>query len=206
MMSDYIETRIPFYDNKLLEFSYSLSDALRLGGHIYKKMLLRKFPDLFQNIPWQKTGSPIGISDNLVNFLNLTRRARRKLSRLSGGFFRDPLSRRDYTDYPSWLRQEPARTVFTALFKNPNSIYPEYLSKSAVQSAWDGHLLGADHADKIFKYATFEIWLQQAFEKKLRAGGDVHDFVQNTSLERPENGPLDVPNQVVGTLSTPHPG
>jgi hypothetical protein len=40
-------------------------------------------------------------------------------------------------------------------------------------------LLGADHADKIFKYATFEIWLQQAFEKTLRTEAGVHDFVKN---------------------------
>jgi asparagine synthase (glutamine-hydrolysing) len=205
MMSDCIETRIPFYDNKLIEFSYSLSDALRLEGHIYRKMLLRKFPEFYRRIPWQKTGFPIGMSNNLANFLNLTRRARRKFSRLSGGFFRDPLSRRDYTDYPSWLRQEHTRTVFTALFNNPRAIYPGYLPKSTVQLAWDDHLRGVDHSDEIFKFATFEIWLQQAFEKKLRTEPDVHDFVLNTSLERPKNGSLNFPNQVVGTISTPCP-
>jgi asparagine synthase (glutamine-hydrolysing) len=49
---------------------------------------------------------------------------------------------------------------------NPTAIYPEYLPQSAVQTAWDDHMRGADHTDEIFKYATFEIWLQQAFEKK----------------------------------------
>jgi asparagine synthase (glutamine-hydrolysing) len=205
MVSDYIETRIPFYDNKLLEFSYSLPDSIRLGSHIYKKMLLGKFPNFYRRIPWQKTGNPIGMPDSVAKLLRLTRRARRKLSRLSGGFFRDPLSQSDYTDYPSWLRQEPARTIFTALLNNRRAIYPEYLPRSAVQTAWDNHLRGADHTDEIFKYATFEIWLQQAFEKRLRAEADVHEFVQNTSLERSQNGPLDFPNQEVGTSGVPYP-
>jgi asparagine synthase (glutamine-hydrolysing) len=204
MMADDIEMRMPFYDNRLLEFSYSLPDSVRVHSHIYKKMLLRRFPEFYRRIPWQKTGFPIGISDNLANFLHLTRRARRKLSRLSGGLFRDPLSHRNYTDYPSWLRQEPSCTVFSALLNSPKAIYPEYLPKSEVQSAWNQHLRGADHADKVFKYATFEIWLQQVFEKTLRTEADVQDFVQNKKAKRTERGRLDVPDPDVGALNIPH--
>jgi asparagine synthase (glutamine-hydrolysing) len=183
MMSDDIEMRMPFFDNKLLEFTFSLPDALRFKSRIYNKMLLRRFPKLYRRIPWQKTGNPIAMRDSVAKLLHLTRRARRKLSRLSGGFLRDPLSGSDYSDYPSWSRQEPARTIFTALLNNPKAIYPEYLPRSAVQTAWNDHLLGADHTDNVFKYATFEIWLQQAFEKTLRTESDVHDFVQSTKTE-----------------------
>jgi asparagine synthase (glutamine-hydrolysing) len=186
---------MPFFDNKLLEFTFSLPDTLRFKSRIYNKMLLRRFPKLYRRIPWQKTGNPIAMRDSVAELLHLTLRARRKLSRLSGGFLHDPLFQTPYTDYPSWLRQEPARAVFSALLNNPKAIYSEYLSKSAVQSAWNDHLQGADNSDEIFKYATFEIWLQQAFEKKFRseAEADVHDFVKNANIERPQDGSLDAP-------------
>jgi asparagine synthase (glutamine-hydrolysing) len=179
MLADDVEMRMPFFDNKLIEFTYSLPDIFRLDGRIYNKMLMHKFPKYYRRITWQKTGNPISIPNHLGRLLHLTRRAGRKLSRLSGGFFSDPLAR-DYTDYPNWLRQEPARHVFTTLFNNPKAIYPDYISKKAVQSTWNEHLRGRDNAETICIYATFEIWLQQAFEKRLRAEVDV-----DANLEAP---------------------
>jgi len=177
MMSDYIETRIPFYDNKLLEFSYSLPDSMRLKSHIYKTMLLRKFPEFYRRIPWQKTGDPIGMSDNVAKLLHLIRRVRRKVSRYSGGVFHDALQFYEYVDYPDWLRREPARKVFSALFNHPKAIYPQYLPRSRVKFAWNEHLRGLDHAEELCRYLTFEIWLQQAFEKRFRTEEDVHRCV-----------------------------
>ena len=177
LMSTYIETRIPFYDNKLLEFSYSLPDSMRLKSHIYKTMLLRKFPEFYRRIPWQKTGNPIGMSDNVAKLLHVIRRVRRKVSRYSGGFFQDPFQSYEYVDYPDWLRREPARKVFSALFNHPKAIYPQYLPRSRVKFAWNEHLRGLDHAEELCRYLTFEIWLQQAFEKRFRTEEDVHRCV-----------------------------
>lgn len=177
-----MEYRMPFYDNKLLNFSYSLPDSLRLNNRIYSKMLLRYFPAFYRQIPWQKTGYPIGLPENIQKLWHLTRRVRRKLSRLSGGLFRDPFFKvPNYTDYDAWLRREPARGIFTALFNNPKAIYSDYLPKSSVQQRWIEHLGGMNHAEIICTYATFEIWLQQAFENRLRSDADVQSLYESGS-------------------------
>lgn len=55
-----INHRIPFFDNDLLEFVYSLSDELRYSNSLYTKLLLRFHKEFFGIIPWQKTGVPLG--------------------------------------------------------------------------------------------------------------------------------------------------
>jgi asparagine synthase (glutamine-hydrolysing) len=177
MMSNHIQLRTPFSDNALLEFAYSLPDILRFHNRLYRKMLLRKFPAFFRRIPWQATGYPIGLPENIRKPWHLTRRARRKLSRLTGGLFHDPFFKvANYADYNAWLRQEPARSIFTALFNNPKAIYPDYLPKSSVQQRWTEHLDGMNHAEIVCEYATFEIWLQQAFENRFRSEADVQNL------------------------------
>jgi asparagine synthase (glutamine-hydrolysing) len=169
-----VPSRMPFYDNKLLEFAYSLPDALRYGSRIYRKMLLLKFPAYFKSIPWQKTGVPIGYPDSLAKLFNFEKRVRRKLSTLSGGFIANPLS--SYENYADWVRSEPNCYFFDQLFSNPKAIYPAYLPRKVVQSDWNNHLAGQDNSSKVCRYATFEIWLQQIFEKKFRTNADPLDF------------------------------
>lgn len=57
---NYVNQRMPFFDNDLLEFIYSMSDELRYANSLYSKLLLKNHPDFFGSIPWQKTGMPLG--------------------------------------------------------------------------------------------------------------------------------------------------
>jgi asparagine synthase (glutamine-hydrolysing) len=159
-----VRHRMPFYDNRLVEFSYSLPDALRFGSRIYNRMLLHRFPAYYKSIPWQKTGVPIGYPDKIVKLIYFEKRVRRKLSSLIHGLVTYP----DYVDYDRWIRDEPARSFFTKLFSNPDALYPAYLPRETIKSCWDNQLAGKNNSQKLCRYATFEIWLQQAFEKKFR--------------------------------------
>ncbi|MBK8371628.1 MAG: hypothetical protein IPL63_16540 [Saprospiraceae bacterium] len=51
--------RLPFMDNKLIDFVYSLPDEFRYNNKIYFHMLLKYHKELFENIPWQHTELPI---------------------------------------------------------------------------------------------------------------------------------------------------
>ena len=53
---NYIE---PFFDNRLINFIYSLPDEWRINNKLYAAMLTKFFPKYFSEIPWQKTGAPI---------------------------------------------------------------------------------------------------------------------------------------------------
>ncbi|MDD1827107.1 asparagine synthase-related protein [Photobacterium sp. ZSDE20] len=53
-----------FYD--VLEYVYSLPDELRVNGKLYHHMLLKYYPEYFEEIPWQSTGKPISYSNESI--------------------------------------------------------------------------------------------------------------------------------------------
>ena len=76
-----------------------------------------------------------------------------------------------YTDYDRWLRQEPALSSFTKLLFDSQALYPEYVEREGVVRLWKEHQLGADWADQLCRYATFELWLRQVFCDEFRPNG-----------------------------------
>ncbi|MEW6380569.1 MAG: asparagine synthase-related protein [bacterium] len=167
-----VEQRKPFYDNKLIELVYSLPDAMRFNSHIYRLMLLKTFPDFYQRIPWQRTGVPISRSASMVEAVTLLRKTRNKVQRKLSSLGIQCNNLINYTDYPNWLRQEPARSFFDKVLNSPSAIYPAYISKEQVYDKLARHQHGEDHAEMLCRYATFEIWLQQIYENHHRPGNE----------------------------------
>ena len=163
-----IEQRKPFYGNQLIEFAYSLKDNMRFNSRIYKKMLLNAFPSYFKDIPWQKTGLPISSSELSTKVALFKRRVEHKVYKEMSRFGLESNNKNNYTNYSKWIRQEPSRSFFNNVLKNPNSIYQDYVDKEKVLELWDKHLQGEDHAEDLCLHITFEIWLQQIFEGKFR--------------------------------------
>lgn len=161
-----VEQRKPFYDNKLIDFVYSLPDRTRYRGHIYKTMLLRTFPDLYRNIPWQNTGVPIGWPQWTGRASQISRMLRAKgrsaVARI-GFTVADPDS---YTDYPIWLRSEPAKSFVDKVLCHNDCLCADYVSPHIVKQTWREHLAGRNHSSDICRYLTLEIWLQQIYERK----------------------------------------
>jgi asparagine synthase (glutamine-hydrolysing) len=77
-------------------------------------------------------------------------------------------NRKSYTDYPQWMREEPARSLLTKTLDPRAALSPAYIPADEVQSALTAHLNGEDRSEKLCRILTFEIWLQQAFEGKYR--------------------------------------
>jgi asparagine synthase (glutamine-hydrolysing) len=167
----YLEERAPFFDNELMEFVYGLPDHLRYKHHIYNRMLLRYFPDFFANIPWQKTRMALGWSERRQKMATLSLRVknavRRRVNRL-GFNISDP---RPFTDYSSWIRSEPARSILIKFLNNRDALYTEYLSRKEVVKNLNDHLRGDRICTpSLCRYLTVEIWLQQVFNKQYRSG------------------------------------
>ena len=146
-----LEYRLPFMDNNFQQLLYAVPDHLKRGNHLYRKMLLHAFPQFYRRIPWQSTGVPI-------TWPRWAGRARRALRRGNTSF----------VDYANWLRQEPAHSLIGKILHNPAALYPEYIPRQEVHRAWQEH---SDHSDRsavLCRYLTFEVLLQQVFEKKWR--------------------------------------
>lgn len=168
----FCESRLPFFDNELAVMALSIPESMRRNSHIYRKMLLREFPEYYGSIPWQKTGIPISWPHLARKAFSFFSRVEKKLLRETNRLGFNFSNRRRFHDYPYWIRQEPARSSFREVLMNSDALYPEYISRKQVCSDWEKHLTGQNHADYLCRYLTFEIWLQQVFEGKyLPIGG-----------------------------------
>jgi asparagine synthase (glutamine-hydrolysing) len=163
-----IEHRKPFFDNDLIEFIYSIPNEIRYDSYIYNKMLLAKYREFFDSIPWQKTGVPISrgriISKTSYFLSRIKNKAIQQMNRF-GINYDNP---NEYTDYANWLRNEPARGFLNEVLLNKNALYTEFIPKDQVMKDLDNHLNGRNSEVKLCRYLTFEIWLQQVFEGKYR--------------------------------------
>ncbi len=161
--------RRPFFDNDLICLMLSIPEGLRRDSYIYNKMLLNSFPEYYNNIPWQKTGYPISYPDKFVKLITFKNRVINKLKRESrrlGFNFKDS---RNYTDYPEWIRQEPAKSFFEKMLLSKNALYPEYVDRNTIQEYVSNHMgKKANYHNELCLALTFELWLQQIFEGKYR--------------------------------------
>ncbi len=152
-------SRMPFFDNALMELGMSIPLHYRRNSFIYHRMLLSTFPQFYQDIPWQNTGMPISRKDPAAEIMKLAKRcADRLLSKLPVR----PASL-SYTNYPAWIRHSPAREFFTELLTNKNALICEYVDPARIRRCLDRHLHGFNHDELIGRYATFELWLQRLF-------------------------------------------
>ncbi len=161
--------RRPFFDNDITSLIFSIPESLRQCSYIYNKMLLSAFPEYYSNIPWQNTGVPINYPNRLVELLTFKNQVVSKLKRESrrlGFNFKDS---KNYTDYPAWIRQEPAKSFFEKVLLSKDAIYPEYIGKKNIHAYIRNHVeKKANYHNELCLALTFELWLQQVFQGKFR--------------------------------------
>jgi asparagine synthase (glutamine-hydrolysing) len=167
----FIQFRLPFFDNHLVELTMSVPENLRGNSYMYNKMLLKTFPEFYKSIPWSHTGVPISWPPLAREAYRFPGRAKRKVLREISRFGIQFSDLRFYDDYPIWIRQEPARSFFDQVLMNSDALYPDYISRKRVRRDWERHLNGEDHPDYMCRYLTFEIWLQQVYAGNYRPQG-----------------------------------
>lgn len=161
------EHRKPFYHNAFIDFAYALPDRLRADSRVYRTLLLRRYPEYFRTIPWEKTGVSIRHGALASWLLRFPARAGRRVLRALG---RLEVGQQSYTDYPAWLRRAPERDFFAELLTSPRALAPELVPGDVIRRTWERHQRGENLAERIGRYATLEVWLRQVFEGTLRPG------------------------------------
>jgi asparagine synthase (glutamine-hydrolysing) len=169
LLRDDVESRFPFFDNRFLEMAISLPEKLLKDSRIYRKMLIAKFPQFFQTIPWQKTGSPIAWPNKREVVNQAFRGVENKLVQLPG-FWRlaNRNKNKNFENYSSWMRHESSRRFIEDTLFSSASLYLNFLSRDKVQHEVAEHMRGADYSESIGRVLTFEIWLQQVFQGRFR--------------------------------------
>lgn len=157
-----LDQRKPFFDNKLVEFIYSLPDEYRENNKLYSAMLLKYFPELFISIPWQKTGKTIDkkIYNNLMN--KVLRKVRRIPYKI--GLLKDTNS---YVDYKNWLKDEIISSELKQLLDRKNSKYSKYTNTDFKNMYLIPHLKGnKNYSEEILRSTTIEIYLKGILDEK----------------------------------------
>jgi len=172
--SSNIPTRRPFIDNDLMEFLYSLPDKYRYKSKLFKKTLLKYYPEYYENIPWQKTGYPISKEMTLHRKLIL------KIKKLLDIF---PIikTKRNFTDYPVWLRT-PAMVKLTKKILDPkNAIYSNYININFIDKYIEPHNnVKTDLINVCFNFLKFLIHsIKEYVLKRFRTSNKSFKIIQN---------------------------
>lgn len=174
-LRSYIKRHFPTYDNELIEFIYSQNPELRYGGRLYKRMLLDRFPEYYSDIPWQKTGLPIGKPVWRHKQKALARYLGHQISRFPwmGDNFHS--RRKTFANYVEWMRQEPARALIIQLIYSENALFPAYIDGAVARGIVDSFMAGKSNDHNIVSLlCTFEILLLRLFEQPHQNNGNVN--------------------------------
>jgi asparagine synthase (glutamine-hydrolysing) len=164
----YEYNRKPFFDNKFIDYVFSIPLSFKYNSYIYNKFLLYSFPEYFKDIPWQNTGYPISMHPQKVALLRVGKKLKNNLFRVIKSSKSDKYAK-SFIDYNLWLKSKPTATFFQNILLNKQAIYSDYFSREQVASELEAHLNGrADYSDNLCRYLTFELWLQQCFNKQYR--------------------------------------
>lgn len=177
-LGTWLECRLPFCDNDLVDLAMSIPREIRATFQLYTKMLWRNFHAYYERIPWQRTALPIGYPTFPAQGKLWGRKWLLRWGLMAiWGRLRWALESPNYVDYDSWIRQEPARSFIQSFLKSKSALYPEFVPREEVILLWNRHLNGYDGARQLFAYLTLELWLQQVFEGKYRPAADTPDNV-----------------------------
>jgi asparagine synthase (glutamine-hydrolysing) len=156
-----LEQRKPFFDNAVLECLLALPPEFRAANCIYSEMLQRHFPKFFKDIPWQKTGKPASrLSRSNRSFIL---RAINKSLRISKSML-GLKSKKNYTDYASWLRNPALSEELSQLLQPAGAQYKQLTSENWADAYLLPHLRSQriDRSNQVLRAATVELYLRKA--------------------------------------------
>lgn len=139
----FTQVRLPFMDNDVLEFIYSLPLDYRLDGKIYAKVALEFFPKFYKDIPWQRT--------------------RKTLDGLTTSILPQTPTNKSYLNYAGAIREKSILKFLYETLEYKNSLYQNYTDIDAVSSYLQPHIddIQQNHIAKILNFLTAEIYLRE---------------------------------------------
>jgi asparagine synthase (glutamine-hydrolysing) len=162
-----IPQRLPFFENKLMEFAYSLDDQYRLRSKVYNSALIRKYGDFYTTIPNAATGVPLAehplLKHQVIkNFNRYVEMFRYKLG--------IPTS---YTDVYNWIKQPDTAALIVKILDPRTALYRQFKDVNYIELYVNPHLhRRMNFSKQIMGALTFEIWLQQILKGTYKSAGD----------------------------------
>ncbi len=158
-----VRTRLPFLENKLLEFVYRIPHEYKKSEKLYDTMLLLKFRDYFKDLYALNPNMRLTLADDFYYQIKVAKKMMNKVLAKCG--FQEQIIP-SIASYENWMRSEPECIFFRELLYNKNALYPEFIEKETAIQCYESHMEGDKNTTLLSRFLTFEIWLQQVFNRK----------------------------------------
>ncbi|MEM1217274.1 MAG: asparagine synthase-related protein [Bacteroidota bacterium] len=156
----WIPQRLPLADDEWLDWIYQLPPTFTQNGRWFNDLAIERYPHLFKDIPWQRTGVPVGHWSNTWLLRYPIRTAQYRL-----GF----LPNYSFANYRRWLCEKPGYSYLEALLHPAQSKYFPYLGQDLVTTLLKPHFnRQKDHTEALGRALTIELWLRAV--EKYRTG------------------------------------
>lgn len=175
--SVYLEQRKPFSSKDFVQFLMGLPESYRRDGLIYENMLLTFYPKLFDKIPRELTGVPIGAS----RFKQMSGRLWHSAWRIVGRSMPGTLKfvpQYESLAYSTWLRKTPAKFfIREKLLENEHHIY-DYLNREVIKQICNEHFTGKANNDRLIRnLLTIETYFQFVFDGRMPAPPTTPNYI-----------------------------
>lgn len=157
------EILIPFLDNELIDFMLKIPPELRVNKNLYKSMLLKKYPDLFE-LP---TKTNLGLRLDAGNISLFLRRdilfLKRRSNKISSMLIKRNIfldKDKNYIDYDDLLRRDKEyRNYMRRMIEKVKE--REYFNRDYIEEIWRLHMQGKKNYSMLFGLlVTFELFLE----------------------------------------------
>lgn len=162
-----IPQRLPFFENKLMEFAYSFGDEYRYKSKVYNSALIRKYGQFYTTIPNALTGVPLAEDPSLKQHLIKNFNRYVEMFRYKLGI---PTS---YTDVYNWIKQPDTAALIMKILDPQKALYSQFSNINYIEQYVHPHLnRRMNFSKQIMGALTLEIWLQQVLCGKYRPDSD----------------------------------
>jgi asparagine synthase (glutamine-hydrolysing) len=156
----FFETRMPSYDNDLIEFAFNLPIQLKINQFLYRYSFSQRYPDLAK-IPRESTGLPINISNFHLNQKQLENRVinRAKKTKMKKYIERfDRWNKPSYVSYAEWFKNE-LRNQVEAFILDKKTLERDIFIKNSVKNILNEHFSGKkDHNRVLWQIINLELF------------------------------------------------
>ncbi len=154
----FFDTRMPSYDNDLIEFGFNVPVELRKGQYIYRMAFAHKFPEL-SRVPRDKTGLPIDISNRRVYLKQVQNVLLKRLKKTSLNHIIKKVkrwNRPNYVDYDRWFKVELKNQLETLLL-DKRTIERGIFDRHGLESLIREHVFSRkDHSFLLWQLVNLE--------------------------------------------------
>lgn len=151
MGHDYgIISRFPFLDHQLQEYLYQLPENTDFG-RLYRKMLIKYFPEYFVNIDNLNTGNRLFVNDKL-NYIS------KVFTHLKSQMGLEKYSKK-YTDYTNWLKNYDGGLIDKYILSENLKLY-DYVDYQEIKEAVNSFLNTGKKSILVSRIITLNIFLE----------------------------------------------